>query len=637
MSAPLVSAQMIEGFAFGFRTPCVRASLDLAGIDAAAGPVARDRLDALLARMPTGNERELPDMPDGEGADAATWIAALVDLSLAKFGMPFVDRSRLLRQSSSRAQLLVPCFLRGGNATLALIQYVLQWFGGVPMTREDAESRLRTIHDNIRATLRSSSNSAHLARAAFDLDIAFQELPGSLTQFGIGRRSIRMDSTFTPDTPRNGVSSARRKDVCSLLLKRARLPVPEFGIPTTPQQATQIAERLGYPVVVKPVALDGGEAVEADLRDARSVETAYRAAERAGPPVMVEKHIERRDYRLTVFRDEMIWAVERRPAGVTGDGRSTVADLIERTNAEPGRGEDNHSRLKTIKLDEGARQLLREQDLAVDDVPEAGRFVRLARKSNVSAGGTPVAVTDSVHPDNAELAVRAARELSLDLAGVDLILPDIGVSWRESGGGICEINACPEIGGTTSLHLYPEILGKLVPGDGHVPVIAMMGAGDADRLAGECAAMLTEREIIVGLHHRGGLSIGATPRADVPVGLLEGGRCLTGDRSVAAIVLGAVGGEVVVTGLPVPRIDTLVLTGEAPLDGDGTPLGYGQIVALLATLLPHCRSTLILDDGDADEELLRALRAVGAEPRSVPRKGIIDAVETLAIRLRNEV
>ena len=149
-------------------------------------------------------------------------------------------------------------------------------------------------------------------------------------------------------------------------------------------------------------------------------------------------------------------------------------------------------------------------------------------------------------------------------------------------------------------------------------------------MADQAASTLEERGVISGLHTADTLTIGGERIAVTPVALLQGGRCLNGDRSVAAIVLGCIGGEIVASGLPVPRIDTLVLTGETPLASTGDPLPYGQIVALCATLLPHCRSVLTLDDRQIAPDLARALQAVGARPRRLSAEALDSALVRLA-------
>ena len=158
------------------------------------------------------------------------------------------------------------------------------------------------------------------------------------------------------------------------------------------------------------------------------------------------RNISGRDYRLNVFNGELIWAIERVPGGVTGDGKSSITKLVELLNSDPLRGEGTHAPLKQLNLDDEARQLLRQYSRDENSVPAEGEFVRLRRNANVATGGTPVSVFDQIHPDNKLLAIRAAAALRLDLAGVDLLIPDIGQSWKLGGAAVCEVNSQPNLG-----------------------------------------------------------------------------------------------------------------------------------------------------------------------------------------------
>ena len=79
---------------------------------------------------------------------------------------------------------------------------------------------------------------------------------------------------------------------------------------------------------------------------------AFEAARKHSGQILVEKHVEGRDYRLVGFNGELIWAIERVPGGVMGDGQHTVAQLLQRRNADPRRGSGQYSPLKTLTLDE---------------------------------------------------------------------------------------------------------------------------------------------------------------------------------------------------------------------------------------------------------------------------------------------
>ena len=66
------------------------------------------------------------------------------------------------------------------------------------------------------------------------------------------------------------------------------------------------------------------------------------------------------------------------PAGVVGDGKHTVAQLVERENADPRRGIGHEKVLTRIRVTAAAEELLAQQGYAMDAVPPKGTRVRLA-------------------------------------------------------------------------------------------------------------------------------------------------------------------------------------------------------------------------------------------------------------------
>ena len=85
--------------------------------------------------------------------------------------------------------------------------------------------------------------------------------------------------------------------------------------------------------------------------------------------------------------------------------------------------------------------MLERAGLTAQSVPERGRVVYLRSTANLSTGGTATDVTDVIHPDNRDMAVRAIRAIGLDVGGVDFLSQNIAESYRTIGGGICEVNA----------------------------------------------------------------------------------------------------------------------------------------------------------------------------------------------------
>ena len=629
MSSGVISAHRVEGYVLGLQSASVRVQLRAEPHERSVYDRTSARIVDAFSALDFEDDTSLPEAPtDDHPGAVARWFGAAVDAIQARAGLPFIDATRGVTMGGGDFVLFVPGFDYSTEPVSNLCSLLLLDLSGT-LSDDALATRLKDVVVALRATQPSTSNGPRLTRAAFELGIPFRQLPGEMTLYGIGRNGARVESTFTQFTRRNGVAIARRKPLTSLMLRRALLPTPDFKLANDADEAVRIADRFGYPVVVKPADRDGGVAVEAGLANEHDLRTAFDAAYQISKSIMVERHVEGRDYRLTVFRGKMIWAVERRPAGVTGDGQSDIRSLVERLNNEPGRGDDTFARLKRIPLGAEAMSLIEEQHLQLDSIPAEGHFVRLARKSNVTAGGMPVAVTGEVHPDNARLAERAAMQLDLDLAGVDLIVPDIAASWRETGGAICEVNAMPELGGTTSLHLYPKILDELVPNRGRIPSIAIIGDRVASDLAKETAAILDRPEHPCGIHDRDGIRVGKETIERGVFTTKMAGRFLVDERRVASLVWCTIGGDVVASGFPVPRNSALLLTGERPRETNGEPMEMEVLTNLLALLRGIFAQTYIVEK-TGDPQVLALIRRLYPSAKPVARSQWIDGVRNLA-------
>src|SRR4051812_3150583 len=307
----------------------------------------------------------------------------------------------------------------------------------------------------------------------------------SLVQLGQGVHAKRIRATMTSATSAIAVDIASDKDLTTRLLSAAGLPVPKQDSVRTADQAVRAAARIGYPVVVKPLDGNHGRGVCLDLQDEADVRAAFPIAEaqsRRGV-IVVESLILGKDYRCLVIDGRIAAIAERVPASVTGDGTSTVEQLVDTANADPRRGVGHEKVLTRIKVDDGAIGLVREQGYEMTDVPPEGQMVKLALTGNMSTGGISIDRTFEAHPENVEIAEEAARMVGLDIAGIDFICPDITEAVRETGGAICEVNAAPGFRMPTPPTIgEPQFIAKPVvdmlfpPGSqSRIPIVAVTG------------------------------------------------------------------------------------------------------------------------------------------------------------------
>ncbi len=309
------------------------------------------------------------------------------------------------------------------------------------------------------------TNIFHFIEAAHGRQIEYQELPGGLFAYGLGCNSIFLKSTISDHTSAISTGLARDKFNCCRILELHGLPIPKQAMVDNADSAVRIAEKIGYPVVIKPSDQDQGRGVFTGLRSTAAVREYFSRAARFSERILIEEHVNGDDYRLTVLRGKVIKVMRRRPGGVTGDGIRTVSELLAEEQLKP----DHQAALRRtgkmrLSLDEEAISILQEAGLASDSVPDAGQFVVLRRQSNVSTGGSHFVVPlAEVHPDNLALAIDAACAIRLDIAGIDLLITDVSRSWREVRGVICEVNAQPQIGYRDTPEIFTVILEELLP------------------------------------------------------------------------------------------------------------------------------------------------------------------------------
>ena len=440
----------------------------------------------------------------------------------------------------------------------------------------------------------------------------------SLVQLGQGVHAKRIRATMTSETSAIAVDIASDKDLTTRLLGAAGLPVPKQESVRTGDQAARVAARIGFPVVVKPLDGNHGRGVCLDLQDEAEVRVAFETAkgESRRGVVVVESFVTGKDYRCLIIDGRVAAIAERVPASVTGDGISTVEQLVDTANADPRRGVGHEKVLTRIKVDAAAEALVAAQGHSMTAVPPEGQVVKLALTGNMSTGGISIDRTLEAHPENVEIAEEAARMIGLDIAGIDFICPDITEPVRESGGAICEVNAAPGF----RMHTHPTIgepqfIAKPVvdmlfpPGTpSRIPIVAVTGTN------GKTTTARMISHIFKGMGHKVGMT--STDGVVIDERLLiradasgpRSARMVLQNPRVDLAVFEVARGGILREGLGYERNDVAVVLNVAPdhlgLRGIDTVEQLADVKAVLVEAVPRDGHAVL----NADDPLVRAMR-----------------------------
>ncbi|MFO7735341.1 MAG: acetate--CoA ligase family protein [bacterium] len=283
-------------------------------------------------------------------------------------------------------------------------------------------------------------------------------------QWGYGKKQIRGRSTILHIDGIKDTEFTSYKDMVGEWLEMCGFPTPSGENCFYLDDAVAVAEKIGYPVVVKPVAGHKGIGVTTGIEDADGVRKAFSSilfsAEESGEKfegALVQRQIYGNDHRILTVGEKFAACLKRVPAFVKGDGKSTIEELIEEENRKEIRKDNARSPLGKIKIDDDLTDYLALQNLDISSIPAENEKIELRRVANISAGGVSYNVTEKVHPANIELVENIADFLKVTILGIDVLAADISKPWTDGDFGIIEINAGPGI----FMHLAPAYGGPV--------------------------------------------------------------------------------------------------------------------------------------------------------------------------------
>ncbi len=344
------------------------------------------------------------------------------------------------------------------------------------------EKNIKLLHNTIidKAVINLSKMVPHgkstipILYEVYKKNIPFFHLGGGVYHVGLCSKSKKLQKSTTDRDSAIGSNLSQNKFLTANIIRLAGLPAPTHYLIDNKDNLKNIADSLGYPLVVKPVDLDRGEGVYTDIYNFAELELAFNRAYQISKQLLIEKQVAGVCHRLLVAHGELLYGVRRDPISIYGDGFSTISDLIVKANLAE---ELKPIWLRNVKYpnDELAQSCIAKYGYTLKNVPNSGEVIPLRPIETTAWGETTIDVTDLIHSDNRALAIKVAKLFELDVVGVDIITEDISKAWYKNGAIINEINFSPLLGGSKpSLKAIPKFIDNI----GIVPIEVFIGGYD---------------------------------------------------------------------------------------------------------------------------------------------------------------
>lgn len=262
-------------------------------------------------------------------------------------------------------------------------------------------------------------------------------------------RSVFLTKEAFSTTNSFAVSLARNKFLTHEVLRSLGIKTPKSILISEEKNLAAAASQFSLSdVVLKPNESSRGFLVRMGAKNHQELVRHFRKIKQMRDEAILEKRVRGGSYRALVINHKVISVVFQKRATIIGTGTKTALELIRELNKK--RLASGKPFPQAIRINQDLKDAVRSQNFTLDDILPLNKKLTLSKTSNLSRGSQAHDVTDKCPPETKEILGKITKHFNLDIAGIDIISPNISSSIKETGV-ILEINARPGFYG----HVYP--------------------------------------------------------------------------------------------------------------------------------------------------------------------------------------
>ena len=323
----------------------------------------------------------------------------------------------------------------------------------------------------------SSKSTMAILETVHKLGIPFRHLSRGLYILGWGKESISLLSSSIGSDSKVGSQVVGNKMITAIMLKDLGLPYPRHKLINKKEQCENASKIIGFPLVVKPVDENEGRGVFIDIENLQQLYKAFDKAKtfsRSGQ-ILIEKQIKGTCHRIFIVKQKILYVVKRHPKSIKADGESTIKELIKKANKE-NELLITWNKSEFFPSDNETIEVISDLNFTLDSIPKKDMWIPLRKIESSQFGGRNEDFTNDIHPENVDIALRAAKFFGMDVAGIDIISEDISVPWHKNKAVINEVNFAPQLGRDSfTKNRINTFVQTIIKNKGRIPIKAIKG------------------------------------------------------------------------------------------------------------------------------------------------------------------